>query len=253
MKRMNTDPLLDLVVDAAEVDRERIANALRQVIAIDKAGTVLPLGGFQKLSVTQKILAFLLGRKVAVLVGLADEEAIGPTDLAAGSGLPPGTIYPTVRRMSRDRLVSQDGASHYFLSPHQVGVAIERLGTPDGTASHTVSTPTPEKPAKASKRTVNKTAASSKGPQAKTAKSAATPAKRQTSFSPTQTARQLVDQGFFDKPKTIADVQRRMKDKLGRDVAITTLSPIFTRLLRDDVLDRDKNADGAYEYVRAKG
>jgi predicted transcriptional regulator len=61
--------------------------------------------------------------------------------------------------------------------------------------------------------------------------------------------RELVAQGFFDTPKTLAAVQERLKDKQGRDIPQTTLSPIFTRLLRSGHLDRSRNSEGNYEYT----
>jgi predicted transcriptional regulator len=63
----------------------------------------------------------------------------------------------------------------------------------------------------------------------------------------------MVSSGFFAEPKGLADVQRRLKDKQGREVPVTTLSPVFTRLLREGVLDRSRNSEGTYEYVSTQG
>lgn len=246
------DPLRDLVVDAVEIDRQRIADALRGVVAIDKSGQVVPAQGFQRLSGPQKVLAFLLGRKVAVLLDMVEEEAIGPKELAKNSGMAEGTVYPTVRRLHGERLVSQNVDSGYYLSPHQVGTAIEKLAKQGENATE-IRTPAP-----ARNRAVRKPAAR-RNKQAEEAKkestsedSSAAPRRRQNGgFSPTNAVRDLIEQGFFDSPKTLTDVQARLKHKQGREVETTTLSPIFTRLLRSGVLDRDKNDDGAYEYQRA--
>lgn len=240
------DPLLDLVVDTAELDRTSIADALRGVIVIDKSGAVVPARDFQALSAQQKVIALLLGRKVAVLLGLSTDEAVGPTELAKQSDVPGGTIFPTVRRLLKDRMISQDSTSEYHLSTHQVAAAIAYLDTSSTSAS---STPDPRPRNGAGK---SATKPKRRKPNAPSAASTSTPKKRPGGgFSPTTAIRTLVEQGFFDKAKGLGAVQKRMKDKEGREVEVTTLSPIFTRLLRDGTLDREKNADGVYEYVRA--
>lgn len=255
------DPLLGLVIDAVEVDRQRIAAALRGVIAIDRSGSVLPAHGYRSLNARQKILAFLLGRKVAVLLELADQEAIGPKELAASSGLAEGTVYPTVRKFHGERLVSQDVDSRYYLSPHQVGTAIDALtissqevpssGVDAGADEATGSQP---HNGGQTKRVIKKRSkkAQPNASKATAAESDRAPRKRTSSsgFSPTTAVRELIDSGFLDSAKGLGDIQRRLKDKQGRDVAVTTLSSIFTRLLREGVLDRSKNSDGVYEYVR---
>jgi hypothetical protein len=246
------DPLRDLIVDAVELDRQRIAGALRGVVAIDKSGQVLPAQGFQRLSGPQKVLAFLLGRKVAVLLDMAEEEAIGPKELAKATGIAEGTVYPTVRRLNGHRLVSQDVDSCYYLSPHQVGTAIEKLAKQDGNgteqqASALTRKKAVRKPAARRKKSVDeiKNESTAEG-------GSASPRRRQNGgFSPTNAVRDLMEQGFFDSPKTLTDVQAQLKHKQGREIETTTLSPIFTRLLRSGALDRDKNDDGAYEYHRA--
>jgi hypothetical protein len=247
------DPLQALVIDAADVDRQRIADALRGVIAIDKTGQVIPLPGFQDLGAAQKIQAFLLGRKVAVLLDMAEEEAIGPKQLAAQSGVAEGTIYPTVRQLHGSRLISQDVDSAYYLSPHQVTTAIQELahsaddeGVAGAGGAHAGRKTTATRPSKPAKRRRSTQRAASSNTES-------TPPRKRTSagFSTTDTIRDLLSDGFFDSPKGLADVQRWLKDKKGRDIPVTTLSPTFTRMLRDGSLDRQKNDAGAYEYVRA--
>jgi hypothetical protein len=253
------DPLLDLVVDASEVDRERIAQALRGIIAIDKSGQVIPAQGFSKLTASQRILAFLLGRKVAVLLGMAEIEAIGPTALASRSGMAEGTVYPTVRTLQKSRLVSQEEDGAYVLSPHQVGTAIDYLIQP---IDETNRNPKPQQRARAAKKAPKaaKTAKTAKArprtAQDSDSEASDVPSKRQRrqapGFSPTETLRDLVDQGYFDSPKTLKQVQAWFKDKQGRDVPVTSLSTLFTRLLRRGLLDRTKSDDGTYEYVSAR-
>lgn len=261
------DPLLELVVDAVEVDRQRIASALRGVIAIDKGGAVIPAQGFRTLNSQQKILAYLLGRKVAALLELAEQEAIGPKDIAARTGLAEGTVYPTVRKLHGNRLASQDVDRRYYLSPHQVGTAIDALTSPVVEADDEPDADDPENSPNRAAARPNRTRSRTKRPQKSAAKKPGSNGKAAQSeesggsarkrsagsgFSPTSAIRDLITSGFFEKPKGLADVQQRLKDKQGRDVPVTTLSPVFTRMLREGALDRTRNSEGVYEYVSTK-
>ena len=60
----------------------------------------------------------------------------------------------------------------------------------------------------------------------------------------------LVDEGYFDEPKRIGVVQDYLQQKKGYGIKITTMSPCFIRMLRDDILDRTRASDGQYEYKR---
>lgn len=261
------DPLLELVIDAVDVDRQRIVDALRGVIAIDKGGTVIPTQGYQALNAQQKILAFLLGRKVAVLLDLAEQEAIAPKDLAASTGVPEGTVYPTVRKLHSDRMASQDVDSKYYLSLHQVGTAISALTTStsqsdvapgaknvDAGGDRAEAKPSHSKPTKKRPQRSAAKKAKSNGAQSQVDDVDRSGRRRSagSEFSPTTAVRDLIDSGFFEEPKGLADVRQRLKDKQGRDVPVTTLSSVFTRLLRERALDRTRNSEGVYEYVNVQ-
>lgn len=245
------DPLRELVVDAVELDRQRIANALKGVLVIHNGGQVVPRENFNQLDARQKVLAFLLGRKAAVLVEEADEEATTPTELAEESGMPEGTVKPKLRELHSDRLVSQDVDGRYYLSPVQVGTAISRLVPSDESGGLTPSVSESRLSADASPRSKpRKKAAVNATSEGTTKKSRGT---QGSSFSPTQFVRDRIADGFFDSPKTLSDIQALLKDKQGREVPLTSLSPLFTRLLRAGELDRSKNDEGSYQYVKPSG
>ena len=63
--------------------------------------------------------------------------------------------------------------------------------------------------------------------------------------------RKLVDDGFFKEPRTIGAIREHLKAKKGHSVKSNEVSPVLLRLLRDEVLEREKNAEKQYEY-RAK-
>jgi hypothetical protein len=249
------DPLRELVVDSVEVDRQRIADALRGVVGIDKSGQVLPQQGFEGMTADGKVLAFLLARKAAVLLDLAEDEPIGPKDLAKQAGMPEGTVAPTVRGLLGRRLVSQDVDSAYYLSPHQVGTAVTAVSRQmDRDAEPTSRVKAKSASARTrTPRTTQKREATEGPAEIPDAQAGARKRRPAAGFSPTNAIRGLIDGGFFKQPKTLTDVQRQFKDKQGRDLPVTTLSPVFTRLLRDNALDRAKREDGTYEYFSNGG
>lgn len=65
---------------------------------------------------------------------------------------------------------------------------------------------------------------------------------------PKAAVEQLVELGFFSQAKTISDIKAFLESKKGHKYRTTDLSPALVRLLRQQVLDREKNSDGQYEY-----
>lgn len=63
---------------------------------------------------------------------------------------------------------------------------------------------------------------------------------------------QLLSAGYFDSPRTIADVREYLQHKRGHNYTLQDLSPTLVRLVRDQKLDRERNESGQYEYTRAK-
>jgi len=122
------DPLSDLLLDASQVDQARLASALQDILGVDTTtGHVVMKPGFGRLTTRNKVLAYLLGRKAAVLLGKADAEAATPKTICTDTGMPSGTVNPKLRELRRYRLVSQTELSEYYVAPHQVAQAIQRL------------------------------------------------------------------------------------------------------------------------------
>lgn len=125
---MNEDPLAGLLLDAAEVDRARLSGVLADVLGIDaKSGRLVLKPGFSRLTARAKVLAYLLGRKAAVLLGKAETEAAAPKDISREAGMPSGTVNPKLRGLLEDRLVSSTESSEYYVAPAQVLAAISEL------------------------------------------------------------------------------------------------------------------------------
>jgi len=125
---MEQDPLSDLLLDAAEVDRARLARALRDILGVDtESGCVVPKPGFSNLSTRNRVLAYLLGKKAAMLLGKAESEAVSPKDIPGETGMPSGTVYPKLKELREARLVSQTESSAYYVASHQILKALGEL------------------------------------------------------------------------------------------------------------------------------
>ncbi|HEX8397119.1 MAG TPA: hypothetical protein VF644_06815 [Pyrinomonadaceae bacterium] len=59
---------------------------------------------------------------------------------------------------------------------------------------------------------------------------------------------QLIAEGFFKIPKVISDIQTQLENAQGYRYKSTELAPALVRLLRDNVISREKNSEGQYEY-----
>jgi hypothetical protein len=61
---------------------------------------------------------------------------------------------------------------------------------------------------------------------------------------------ELIDEGFFQKKRTIGDVIQHTSSQKARTFRANELSGPLGRFVRDKRLKRDKNADGQYEYQK---
>ena len=125
---MSDDPLADLLLDASQVDRARLASALQGILGVDtETGRVVFKPGYGRLTTRHRVLAYLLGRKAAVLLGKAEEEAATPKEICIDTGMPSGTVNPKLRELGRARLVSQTDVSEYYVAAHQLTQALQDL------------------------------------------------------------------------------------------------------------------------------
>ncbi len=125
---MSDDPLDNLLLDAQEIDRASLARALHDFVGIDKVtGKVVLKPGFNKLNSRQKILAYLLGKKVAKLLGRNDSEVVAPKDIPTETGIPKGTVHPKLRELLESRVVSQTKEGEYYIESHQIMKSISDL------------------------------------------------------------------------------------------------------------------------------
>ncbi len=60
---------------------------------------------------------------------------------------------------------------------------------------------------------------------------------------------ELIEEGFFNEPKTISDLQRKLKDR-GTNKPTTTIMPSLKLLIDKKILDRNKPDKGLYKYFK---
>ena len=246
------DPLTALFVDREELDKQQIVQALSEIAGLSKSGDVVQLAGFSQLTARQKIVAYLLAYKASKILGLRDDEGVSSADLARATGLAEGTVYPTMTDLRNDRTVSQGGNSKYSVAHHQVRAATAELSNRSGNGGSGTRQSPPRRTASGKKGRRPKKPAAAKqqsgSPNTDNPTSNSSSSGSGSGFKPSEAVTAMIAEGYFDEPKGLGDVRSHLKDVHARDVPVTTLSPLFTRLLRRGELKRKKNAQGNYEY-----
>jgi len=103
-------------LDAAEVDRAMLAEALADRIGIDgTSGRLVLLPGYSGLNTRQKVLCILLAAKAAHLLEVRDGDMMTTKEIVATSGLPHGTVAPRLKELRENHLVDQATDKAYFI------------------------------------------------------------------------------------------------------------------------------------------
>jgi len=101
------DPLLELVVDTKQINREKLAELLKGKVLLDlRSDTfLLQQEARTRSSARQVVLLSLLAEKALSLLkeGLAD--ALSPSELTIVTGLKGGTIRPVLKRLADEGLI----------------------------------------------------------------------------------------------------------------------------------------------------
>jgi hypothetical protein len=258
------DPLRELLLDAVEIDRARIALALKGLVGLDQnTGRVVLQPAFRNLSNPQRIAAVLLALRAAQLMGVSDTESVPYKEMSRLAGMPDGSVASTLSRMRDHHEVSQTEDGQYYLADHDVLVAVEKLEKARNPVGDGRGAPAVERRKRSKSKKAPAATKKPDGAEAKTrpesGAAAATPTTtgkstsgRSTSgVSVKQLILDLVKEGFFDHERSLRDAQDHLSEQKARNVKITTLSPAFTRLLRDGVLRRRRTDDGVYVYWKA--
>ncbi|WP_124190534.1 hypothetical protein [Natrarchaeobius oligotrophus] len=129
----DSNPLEDLYVDASSIDRERIRDALKDLVAIDRdSGNPRFYQKFENLNSKEKFTAVLLYRRaLAALDDLEEDETVGEgsnyfADLIDVDG-------STIRHAANDLdfVKNEDEQGGYLIPVHNIKRAAEYLEDTD--------------------------------------------------------------------------------------------------------------------------
>jgi hypothetical protein len=124
---MVNDEFQELFVDESEViDKVVLKNLLLSYVKLTKEGSFLPEDAFHKLDNTQKVAIFLLSRKVIAIKGFIAEESVGPKDIAAGSGIPEGSVKSTL--FNQDNKLFKNTNGKYWIPNYNIGKVRQLFG-----------------------------------------------------------------------------------------------------------------------------
>lgn len=113
-----------------------------------------------------------------------------------------------------------------------------------GEGENSTPAPKPKKAAK-QKKTAKKKTASKASTKAKSKN------KSKTKIGPKAAIGSLIDSGYFSQGRTGPEIKTHLKNKRGLNFETTQLRMALLRLVREEKLDRDENADGNYEYKQS--
>lgn len=114
--------LEDLVISGAELDKKLVAETLMPYLQLDQDSCdIRPTKEWKQLSQEQKILSYLLARKamVALHFNIA-EEAVKASEVIGATGLKSGTVYPALRNLLDDGVISQSKEGKYFVPNYAI-------------------------------------------------------------------------------------------------------------------------------------
>lgn len=123
------DPLVRLVVDGAQVNRELLASALQDKVRIDLArGTFsLQLGMRGRLSNKQLTLVVLLAQKALHLLAGQYADGLRPAAIEAVTGMKGGTLRPILKSLADGGVIQQNEDKAYVVAPYALEEATQLL------------------------------------------------------------------------------------------------------------------------------
>lgn len=125
---MGLEKLKELLVDQKEVMEDVILDALKGIVSLDsQSGEVYLQEKFSELRPDAKICVFLMARKAAHLLGLADGEVTSATLIRERTGMPVGTVNPKLRSLLDRGVIAQNEHKEYFMPAHTLAIARQTI------------------------------------------------------------------------------------------------------------------------------
>ncbi len=118
---MTDDPFAKLVRTQEELDNEEkrhLADLLEPYVWVNPAkNTVSFRHDAPNMSPTQRVVAFLLARRVLELINPETIGDVSPRDVEAGTGLPGGTVRPKLLELTEEKILVHIDRT-YKISPN---------------------------------------------------------------------------------------------------------------------------------------
>jgi hypothetical protein len=99
------DKFGELFVEEGDINESLVRDILVDYIRLTKEGGIIPLEEFNELKNDNKILIILLARRVLALRGISS-DIVSPKEVQDASGLPKGTVNPTLKSLEAKRFVT---------------------------------------------------------------------------------------------------------------------------------------------------
>lgn len=132
MSDTEDDPLKRVVVDKDAVNRERLADAIEGVVAIDgDTGEVVTRLGYHDLDNKPKFVARLLARRAALELEIIDEDELGDTSSGFAERID-ASKSGIQNYGGLDFVANDDDHGGYYIKGHSIGLAIDFLKNAKG-------------------------------------------------------------------------------------------------------------------------
>jgi hypothetical protein len=250
--------LKDLIADKRALDEAAIERIVGPYVRYDvDAKEATFTQAFAGLSIKAKILVYLValqGWKFVTDDPIAADAR--PADIATATGIPGGSLRPTLRGLCENHILSERDSVYSVRGTSLPVIEAELKGSDDGVGIRRVR-PSPRRATRMA-GDVTDAAGDEEGDQVET-EGISDGAKRERKVSGktgniAATFERWIDEGYFDEPRTLADVQKRFR-KEAIMVPQTSLPGYFLSAVRKGRLSRDETDVGgksvwAYKTTR---
>ena len=109
--------LKKLFTDDADINADDFSDLLFPFIKINKSNkSIILLDSTLKHPHKNRVLLFLLGKKALFLMGEIETDHVKPKDLIKETGIPRGSVLPTLMQLKENSLVTSDNKGYYVTS-----------------------------------------------------------------------------------------------------------------------------------------
>ena len=126
--RTSSNPLRELLVETTEVDKYKLVKILKDFVRINSSdGRILLQEKFYDLNIRNKVFAYMLGRKVSVMLSYSCPEIVCKEEIKKETGIMLGTLTPILVDLRGEDLISRSKLDGYYISDAQATYALQEL------------------------------------------------------------------------------------------------------------------------------